>query len=145
MLRRPSCQKTLEISNITVEVAPDLLKVLAILPDATAGRSAVGWVNLKLYWKAHFFRWSTILLFTRLTKKTNKAVVFSYRLFPNILKYREHQWNLQTIWKTRFFRTHIEEFRWYVWKSRQSIPLEPPLEYNQHQMPLMNDSLLWPF
>ena len=43
-------------------------------------------------------------VFPRLTnhrKKTNRVVVFSNRLFPNILKYRDHWWDLPTIWKTR--------------------------------------------
>ena len=39
--------------------------------------------------------------FTNLKKKTNMAVVFSFRAFPNILKYRDHQWDLPAIWKTR--------------------------------------------
>ena len=41
---------------------------------------------------------------------TSKTVVLSYRLFPNILKYRDHLWDLPKIWKTRPFQTHIEEF-----------------------------------
>ena len=44
--------------------------------------------------RAHFSRWKTIPLFasfwdfTNHRKKTNRAVVFSCRPFPNILKYR---------------------------------------------------------
>ena len=41
-------------------------------------------------------------------------VGFSSRLLPNILKYREHRWNLSTPWKTRLFETHLEEFS-YRW------------------------------
>ena len=43
-LRRPACQtlsKALDISSVTAWVAPDLLKALAILSDATVRRSAV--------------------------------------------------------------------------------------------------------
>ena len=32
---------------------------------------------------------------------TMSILVFSSRPFPNILKYRDHQWDLPTIWKTR--------------------------------------------
>ena len=43
--------------------------------------------------------------FTNHRKKTNRAVVFSCRPFPNILKYRDHRWNFPTIWKTRLLKT----------------------------------------
>ena len=33
---------------------------------------------------------------------------FSYGHFPNILKYSDHQWNLSTIWNTKFLQTDIE-------------------------------------
>ena len=39
-------------------------------------------------------------------KKTNRAVVFSHTPFSNFLKFRDHQWDLPTIWKTRLLR-HI--------------------------------------
>ena len=48
--RRPACHtlsKALDISIATARVAPDLLKVLAILSDTTIRRSAVGWEDLK--------------------------------------------------------------------------------------------------
>ena len=40
--------------------------------------------------------------FTNHRKKTDRVVVFSCRPFSNIRKYRDHRWNLPTIWKTRF-------------------------------------------
>ena len=43
-------------------------------------------------------------------KKTSGPVVFSCRPFHYILKYRDHWWNLSTIWKTRLLKTLIEEF-----------------------------------
>ena len=43
--------------------------------------------------------------FTNHRKKSNRAVAFSCRLFPNILKYRDHRWHLPKIWKTRFLQT----------------------------------------
>ena len=56
------------------------------------------------------FQISSSTSFANHKKKTSMAVVFSSRHFPNILKYRDHQWDLTTIWKTRLFQTHIEEF-----------------------------------
>ena len=54
--------------------------------------------------------------FTNHRKKTNRAVVFSSRPFPNILKYRDHQWGLPIIWKTRCFLWDIEIQGWCpVW------------------------------
>ena len=69
---RQTLSKALDISSATAPVAPDLLKALAILSDATVRRSAVYPEDLKLYWKSekipHFSRWSTILLFTSFSK-----------------------------------------------------------------------------
>ena len=48
--------------------------------------------------------------FTNHRKKTNRMVIFSSRPFPNILKYWDHQCDFPSIWKTRLFQTHIEEF-----------------------------------
>ena len=39
--------------------------------------------------------------------RKNRAVVFSCRPFPNILQYRDHWWNLLTIWKTRLLIRHL--------------------------------------
>ena len=92
---------TLDISSATARVAPHLLKALAILSDTTVRRSAVDREDLKPYWKSekrphslgdnnpsiyNFFK-----DFTNNKKKTNRAVVFSSRPFPNILKYRDHR------------------------------------------------------
>ena len=52
--RRPASQvlsKALDISIATTRVAPDLLKVLAILSDTTVKRSAADQEDLKPYWK----------------------------------------------------------------------------------------------
>ena len=43
--------KALDISNSIAQVALDLLKTLAILPDTAIKRSANGQVDLKPYWK----------------------------------------------------------------------------------------------
>ena len=76
-------------------------------------------------------------------KKTNNVVVLSCICSPNIVKYREYQRDLPKIWKTRLLQTHIEEFICINVQAHSS--LEPPLEYNQDQMPLMNLCSLWPF
>ena len=57
--------------------------------------------------------------FTNHRKKTNRAIVFSCKPFPNILKYRDHQWDLPKIWKARLLQTRMEEFSKYVWKFSQ--------------------------
>ena len=44
--------KVLDISSATAQVAPDLLKALAVLSDTTRRRSAVDWEDQKLYWKS---------------------------------------------------------------------------------------------
>ena len=52
-------------------------------------------------------------------------------LFPNILKYRDHQWQLSTIWKTKVFQTHIEKFSIKLvvcLKGQAHNSLEPSLE-----------------
>ena len=40
------------MSSATAQVAPDLLKALAILPDTTVKRYAVDQEDLKPYWKS---------------------------------------------------------------------------------------------
>ena len=73
--RRPKYQtlsKALDISSATTWVAPDLLKTLAILSDATVRRSAIDREDLNPYWKLekrqHFSSWGTILLFSSFWK-----------------------------------------------------------------------------
>ena len=44
--------KTLDISSATAQVAPDLLKALANLSDATVGKSGVDQEDLKPHWKS---------------------------------------------------------------------------------------------
>ena len=75
MWRKPACQalsKALDISSATAQAAPELLKALAILADATVRRYIVDRDNLKPYWKSenrsHFSRWSIRLLFTSFSK-----------------------------------------------------------------------------
>ena len=66
-----SLQKPIDISIVTIQIVPGLLKALAILSDTTMRRSAVDWEDLKPYWKwkkKHISRCSRILLFTSLSK-----------------------------------------------------------------------------
>ena len=64
--------KALVILSATARVAPNLLKVLAILSDTIVRRSAVVQEELKPYWESekrpHFSRWWKILLFTNFSK-----------------------------------------------------------------------------
>ena len=97
--------KSLGYTKCYSSSSPGLLIALAIPSDATARRSTVDREDIKPYWKLEkrppFSRWSTILLFISFwktsnhRKKTNRVVVFRCRPFINILKYRDHQWNLQ--------------------------------------------------
>ena len=48
--------------------------------------------------------------FAKQKKKTNWVVVLSCRPFPSIFKYRDHELDFPTFWKTRHFQTHIEKF-----------------------------------
>ena len=96
----PNLVKSLECSIATPQVAPDILKALAILSDTTVRRSVVDQEDLKLYWESK--KKTTFLKvinnpiiyryfkdFTNHRKKTNRVVLFSCR--PNILKSRDHQ------------------------------------------------------
>ena len=107
------------------------LKALAILSDTNVRRSAVDWVYLKQYWKSekrpHFSRWSTILLFSSFSKTlrtTERRLIgrqfLAVDLFPTF-PYRNHQWNLPTMWKRKLPQTLIEEFSYCVWKSRLTV------------------------
>ena len=104
--------KALDISNATARVAPNLLKA--------PRRSAVDREDLKPDWKSekrpHFFRWSTILLFTkflkalltiekRLTGRCGRILwVFEcWRLKGKSLN-PKYFWRLTTSWVTHFIR-----------------------------------------
>ena len=142
MWRRPAYQtlsKGLDILSATARVAPDLLKAPAILSDTTVSRSAVDREDLKPYWKSeqrpHFS--SPVSLLTSHRKKTNRAVFFSCRPFPKILKNRDHRQNLPT---DTYWRVQL-----VCKKFQADSSLEPPPEYSHDQMPLTNQGSLWPF
>ena len=48
--------------------------------------------------------------FTNHERNTNRAVVFSYRCLPNILKYCDHRWNFPKFRRSRFIQTQIQKF-----------------------------------
>ena len=88
--------------------SPRPLQALTILSDTTVRTSAVDWEDLKPYWKSEIrlgsSSWSTILLFPSFfkdfpnhRKETNWVRVFSRRPFPNSLKYRDQQWDLDEV------------------------------------------------
>ena len=89
------------MSSATARVAPYLFKDLDILSDTTVRKSEVDREGLKPCWKSdkrrHFYVINNPIIFkffedfTNHRKKTNRAVVFSCRPFPNILKYRDHR------------------------------------------------------
>ena len=127
--RRPACQslsKALDISSAPASVAPYLLKALQVLSDTTARWSAFDREDLKPYWKSEkgnislgdqqSYYLQVFKDFNNHRKKTNRTVNFSSRPFHNSFQYRDHQWDLLTIWKTGLFQTNIEELSWYVWK-----------------------------
>ena len=80
--RRPACptlSKSLDILSATPPVAPNLLKVLGILRDKLSkDLQLIEMIKNPFIYK--FFK-----DFTNHRKKTNRAVVFSHRPFPNIL------------------------------------------------------------
>ena len=120
MGRRPACKtlfKALDISSATAQVAPDLLKTLAILSDTSIRRSAVDREDLKPFWKSEktqdFSRWSTILIFTSFSKtllKTERRLTGQQFLAVELSSTLGYRWDIPTIWKTRLFQTLIEEF-----------------------------------
>ena len=93
--------KALDISNAKARAAPDLLKALVILSDATIRRSAVDEEDLNHTGnqkKGYFSLGDERVViyrffkdFSNHRKKTNRAVVFSSKPFPNVLKCRDHQ------------------------------------------------------
>ena len=58
--------------------------------------------------------------FTNHRKKTNRAVVFSAKPFPNTFKYKTHRLDIPTLWKARFLwvpsnnceKTHGKYVQW---------------------------------
>ena len=129
MWKRPTCQtlsRAWDISSATVQVAPDLLKMLAILSETEDLAADPPKTILEIRKKGHISLGDQqayyLQVFQRKNRrKTNSVVVFSYRPFPKILKYRDHQWDLPTTWKIRLFQTLIEDLSWYVWKFRLTI------------------------
>ena len=114
---RPACQilsKALDISSATAGVAPDLLIALPILSDTTVKRSAVDQEDLKPYWKSEKSYISLVIDkpiifkffndFTNHRKNTNRAVVFSCRPCPKILKNWDNRRNLPKTGKQESFR-----------------------------------------
>ena len=141
--------KALDTSSAAAGAAPDLFKALAIQSDATVRRSSVDQKDLKPYWKSekrpHFYKWSTILLFTGFSKtsitskkKTNRVVVFSCRPFINIGPSMRPFNNLEN----KVPSDTYSRFQLVCIKIQVYISLEPSLVYSQDQMHLMNQASL---
>ena len=103
--RTQTVSKALHKSSATARVAEDPLKPITILSDVR--RSAVDREDLNRYWKSKVghislsnqqsYYLQVLQDFTNHRKKTNRAVVFSCKHFPNILKCKDHQKNPLTI------------------------------------------------
>ena len=113
LVRKTSSQtlsKALDISNNTVWVAPDLIKALAILSDTSVRihllRKLKSILEIKKIGHISLGDQPSYYLqvfkdFTNCRKKTNREAVLTSRLFPNMLKCSNPQWD---------FQTHVEEF-----------------------------------
>ena len=133
MCIRATCQtlpKALDVSGATARVAPDLLKVLAILSGTTVRRSAVDQEDLKPYWKSekkpHFSMRSTILLFTSFSKTllTSERRLTGWwflaiDLSPTLLSTGTNDETFQQSGKQNSFR-HILERSASIYKSSGS-------------------------
>ena len=85
--------------------------------------SAVDWEDLKPYWKSEIghisqsdqqaYYLKVFQTFYNYRKKTNRGVVFCRGPLPNIFKYRDHRWDLPTIW--------VEDSFWHILKSSASM------------------------
>ena len=119
------------------QAAPHLLKALAILSDTTVKISVVIWEDLKpaaSFWVIkNSINYKFFKGFTNHWKKTNRMVVFGCRTFSNILKYRDHQRDFPTIWKTRLIQTTYWRIQLVYTKVQVHSSLGPPMECNQDQ------------
>ena len=109
------------MSSATARVAPDLLKARAVLSNRHNCQKISSWSRrpktiLEIRKKVTFLLvinnpiiYKFLKDFTNHRKKTSRAIVLSSKPFPNILKYRVHQWDLPAIWKERLFQTHISQ------------------------------------
>ena len=85
-------------------------------PNSFVRKYSVDQGNLRPFWKSekvpHILNCSTSLIkflqdFTNYRKKTNRVFSFSFRPLTNILKHRNHKWDLQAIIFFLFFFFHF--------------------------------------
>ena len=77
-------------------------------------------------------------------KRTNRAVAFSCRCLPNILKYCYHIWNFPKIRRSRFIQAQIEKNSANTYESSGSVfSAELPLEQKENKKCLSNQNWLW--
>ena len=74
-------------------------------------------------------------------KKNRKVVRLSCRPLHSILKYREHRWDLPTIWKIVFLQ--IVKSSANIYESAGSLFFRTTTKYNQDQTPLKSQVWLW--
>ena len=77
-------------------------------------------------------------------KKTNRAVLFSYRCLPNILNYCDRRWNFPNSGDQDSFRHKLKNSANIYMKVEVHCSSELPLEHTDNGKPLINQSWLWP-
>ena len=101
MQSKPACQtlsKALDVSSATAQVAPHLLKALAILSDTTVRRSPVDREDLKPY-----------LISEKRPVDLLAVDLLAVDLFPTFLNTGIPNETCQS-GETRLFQTHTEEY-----------------------------------
>ena len=83
--------------------------------------------------------------FTNHRKKTNRAIVFSFISFANILKIQGPPMRPAYNLENKTLSETYERVQLVCLKVQGHSSLEPPLEYSQYQTALMNQGSLWPF
>ena len=86
-------------------IFPDFPDIQPKFPDFSVKKTPFS-NCLIIHWIHLFPGW----LWTQHRKKSNSVVVSSCRPFLKILKYKDHHWNLPTIWKTSLLQKIIQEF-----------------------------------
>lgn len=104
---------------------------------------------LEIWKRLDFLRWWTGLLFTIFIynffeyfnnhkKKNNRAVGFSCRTLPSILKCEEHIWDLPTICKIHIFQILLSKLLLFSWSG---LTLVIHCMWYTHVMPFLSNKI----